>query len=476
MKKLVLSTLFGLIWLSGWAQPRVVLLSDTARLGVSPATLAKTYPPALATRSGETGVFERHGKRFMDSTHASMMRFFKFVETNRKRLPAKGVFLNVQEFIKPDGSYDWVFCRFETDTLTDAQKTALLTFLTDWYTQHPFPIRTTTGFRTSNFTQIGNVQQPRKPRRGPGIIATLEAARKTDRPDTVKMLAFNQLDLTDIPDVVYRFSNLEELDLSKNGLRYVPAELTERIPTLKRLSFLYNSLPNDSVFFPKNNHLIALNLQGNRLTRIPQSVGNNRRLESLWMGNNKLQAFTTKPLRRLRRLNDLNLYNTGLTQLPKNFGRLRRLNVLDLYYNKLTTLPRSMRRMKRLEQLALAHNTFTALPNTLGRLKRLQVLYAHHNRISELPESFKTLKSLRVLDIGYNWFTVPPAVLASLPSLEELDMSNNNLQELPIALSSLKSLKKVYLRANPLSQRDARSGPYAQLIKQLEANQTEVFY
>ncbi|CCH54998.1 leucine-rich repeat-containing protein typical subtype [Fibrisoma limi BUZ 3] len=476
MKKLFLSALFGLTLVSGWAQTRVVLLNDTARLGVSPTALAKTYPPALATRSGEKGVFERHGKRFMDSTHASMQRFFSFMEANKKRLPVKGVLLQVQEFVRPDGSYDWVFCQFRSDTLTEAQNTALLAVLTDWYTQHPFPIRTTTGFQTSRFTQIGNVPQPRKPRRGPGIIATLEAARKTDRPDTVRMLAFNQLDLTDIPDVVYRFPKLEELDLSKNGLRYVPAELTERIPTLKRLSFLYNSIPDDSVFFPKNNHLLALNLQGNRLTRIPQAVGNNRRLESLWMGNNKLREVNAKLLRRLRRLNDLNLYNAGLAQLPKNFGGLRRLKVLDLYYNKLTTLPRSMRRMKRLEQLAIAHNDFTTLPATLGRLPKLQVLYTHHNRISQLPASLQKLKTLRVLDISYNWFTVPPPILASLPSLEELDMSNNNLQELPITLSSLKSLKKVYLRANPLSQGDTKSGPYAQLIKQLEANQTEVFY
>ncbi len=51
---------------------------------------------------------------------------------------------------------------------------------------------------------------PRTVRRGPGIIRTLEAALKTARPDTVKMLAFNQLDLKNVPDIVYQFPNLEE--------------------------------------------------------------------------------------------------------------------------------------------------------------------------------------------------------------------------------------------------------------------------
>ena len=59
------------------------------------------------------------------------------------------------------------------------------------------------------------------------------------------MLAFNQLKLRSVPDVVYQFPNLEEIDLSKNDLHELPARLTADIPTLKRLSVLYNRIPND---------------------------------------------------------------------------------------------------------------------------------------------------------------------------------------------------------------------------------------
>ncbi|MBC3784534.1 leucine-rich repeat domain-containing protein [Spirosoma utsteinense] len=104
------------------------------------------------------------------------------------------------------------------------------------------------------------------------------------------------------------------------------------------------------------------------------------------------------------------------------------------------------------------------------------MLYAHHNRISQLPVNFSTLNELRVLDISYNWFNVAPSLLSLLPALEELDLNNNNLQELPTDLSRLKNLKKLHLRSNPLTQGDAKTGPYAQLIEQLEANKTEVFY
>lgn len=477
MKKPLLLLLFVVVCaLPGRAQDRIVLLRDTTRLGISLSELESSYPPALARKLGEKGIFARQGQLFMDSLNVVYQRFFHYIERNKRRLPVPGLMMQTQEFVRPDGSYDRVLCQFTGMDLTAQQETQLLQLVADWYGQHQFPLKTQTGFRWQNLMQLGSVPQKRTARRGPGMISTLEDARKTTRRDTVKMLAFNQLDLRNVPDIVYRFSNLEELDLSRNALNELPARLTADIPTLKRLSLRQNAIPNDSVFITPNKHLLALNLQGNKLTRIPPSIRKNRRLQSLWLGNNDLTELNTEALRGLRRLTDLNLYNAGLTTLPKRINRLKRLTVLDLYYNKIKELPRQMGRMKRLEQLAVAHNDLSSLPASLAKLRRLQMLYAHHNRISQLPDAFAKLRYLRILDLGYNWFTVPPAVLALLPALEELDLNNNNLQELPASLGTLKGLKKLYLRSNPLTRDDAKAGPYAPIIRQLEANQTEVFY
>ena len=346
--------------------------------------------------------------------------------------------------------------------------------MADWYAANPFPLKTKAGFWWQNYTQIGSPKPKRTVHRGPGVINTLAGARQTDRPDTVNVLALNQLDLTRVPDVVYRFPNLEEIDLSRNQLTQLPARLTADLPRLRRLSVLYNAIPDDSVFFSKNRHLTALNLQGNRLTRVPASVGLNRGLESLWLGNNTLAQLNTKPLHRLRRLNDLNLYSAGLNRLPTSIKRLHHLTVLDLYYNKLTTLPKQLTKLRRLEQLALSHNDLSALPPTLARLRHLQQLYAHHN--SQLPAGFSRLRTLTVLNLGYNWITVVPPSLADLPALSELDLNNNNIQEFPAVLNSIKTLKRVYLGSNPLFGSEAMNSRYAPQIQQLQARQTEVFY
>ncbi|WP_080239880.1 leucine-rich repeat domain-containing protein [Spirosoma rigui] len=468
MKTGVIILLLGLYALSGRAQVKIVLLKDTTVHQLSRANLNTRY-------TSLNDLFRAKPAGLFDALRAHSRQFDEFIR-KRPDNPQRGFSVYAHEYYQPDGHAQFVLV--ETDRpQPDSVLQQLLATLTDFYATTTYPASGPVPFRSTSALNYGKtIVPPRTVRRGAGIISTLEAARQTNRPDTVKMLAFNQLELTAIPDVIYRFPSLTELDLSKNALRQLPARVTGAIPTLKRLSLLYNAIPDDSLFFTRNKHLTALNVQGNKLTRVPGSVRLNRRLESLWLGNNNLATLDTKPLRRLHRLNDLNLYSVGLTTLPRSVGRLKHLRVLDLYYNKLTLLPRQIGRLKRLEQLALSHNNLGQLPNSLARLRRLQLLYAHHNRISQLPNDLTRARNLRVLDVSYNWFSVAPAILANLPALEELDLNNNNLQELPTTLGRLKNLKRLHLRSNPLTRDDAKGGPYAPLINELEANHTEVFY
>ncbi|CAN5668303.1 hypothetical protein BH09BAC4_BH09BAC4_41380 [soil metagenome] len=468
MKKLLLLVIFGSFSVPVWAQVKVILLRDTTTYQISRTALDKTY-------FGLNELFRGNPNGANRAIQARQKQLGDFLK-KQNQLPPKAFILFLSEYYQPDGNAQWVLVDADRSQPDSAVAKAVAT-LQEFYSTTPYPARGTVPFRISSAVMYGKASMaPRTVRRGPGIISTLAAAQKTTRPDTVTLLAFNQLELTNVPEVVYRFPNLVDLDLSKNQLHELPAQLTADIPTLKRLSLLNNVIPDDSVFIARNKHLVSLNLQGNKLTRIPVSVRQNRRLESLWMGNNELKELDVKTLRRLHRLNDLNLYNAGLTQLPKTIGRLKQVKILDLYYNKFTELPRQVGRMKRLEQLAVAYNDLHDLPASLARLRRLNVLFAHHNRISQLPGEFQRLTALRILDLGYNWFSVAPDVLSTLPALEELDLNNNNLRELPTSLRELKTLKKLYLRSNPLSQGNIKAGPYGPIIEQLESNKTEVFY
>ncbi len=457
----------------------VLLLENGATKTVSyrPSVLAKQYLPALAKEyNQQVALSGRQVKVFLDSTNARSLAFFRFIERKKSQLTVRGLSVVSDVFVGPDGVIKLVICEFDSPVeMTPAQEEATIIVMREYYQTHPFFMKSAAGFQWRDWTVLGGSTEKRKTRSGPGIINTLDAARQTTRPDTVKSLLLNQLELTAIPEEVYQFPNLTELDLSKNALHELPARLTTDLPKLQKLSVLYNKIPDDSVFFALNKHLTSLNLQGNRLTDIPRTVRQNKRLQSLWMGNNELKALNANSFRKLRRLADLNLYNAGLSNLPTGIGRLKRLKILDIYHNPLAELPRQIGRLRRLEELGASHNQLRALPESVGKLRRLRKLYVHHTQIGRLPTSLARLRQLTVLDLSYDFFSTTPDVLSQLTSLEDLDLSNNNLQTLSAGLGALPNLQKLYLRQNPILQSVATLKPFLPIIERLEAGQTEVF-
>ncbi len=290
-------------------------------------------------------------------------------------------------------------------------------------------------------------QAERKPQKS--ALNTLEDALSNTQPDTVKTVNFSGLELREIPDVIYRFRNLESLELSNNYLTFIPAELTK----LKRLKYLgldFNDLTNDSIFFARNRHLKVLRLQHNPITTIPGRVRKNRRLEDLLLGNNHLSELHTASFRGLRRLKTLNLYNVQIEELSENVAKLKRLEIIDLYHNDLRFLPDKFYKLKRLKTLAVSHNRLWKLPEKIDQMGFLNTLYVHHNKLSDLPA---LPASMILLHINNNRFKDLPNVVKTLPNLENLDFSSNEIERLPAELLQLSKLKNVYMMGNEYNRK-----------------------
>jgi len=95
----------------------------------------------------------------------------------------------------------------------------------------------------------------------------------------------------------------------------------------------------------------TLNLGGNQLTTLPDSIGNLTNLNTLNLGGNKY------------------LGGNQLTTLPKSIGNLNNLNELYLENNQLTTLPDSIENLTNLTHLYLNDNPISA-----DELERIQAL------------------------------------------------------------------------------------------------------
>jgi hypothetical protein len=135
--------------------------------------------------------------------------------------------------------------------------------------------------------------------------------------------------------------------------------------------------------------------------------------------------------------NALDLSNMRLHAIPPRVFEMTDLEELDLSENELTELPKDILRLTKLRVLVLEGKAFdysnhwTALPPWIGDLGALEVLDLGDGKFSSLPPEIGKLTKLRYL----NLYRVPirrlPQEFASLEALEELQLGQTKLEQFP---------------------------------------------
>jgi small GTP-binding protein len=209
-----------------------------------------------------------------------------------------------------------------------------------------------------------------------------------------------------------------------------------------------DDIAEQKIAFAFRSRATKLDLSGNQLKALPESLGQLTQLRSLDLSGNELTALP-ESLGQLTQLQSLDLSGNQLTALPESLGRLTQLWSLYLFGNQLTALPESLGRLTQLLSLYLFSNQLTALPESLGQLKQLQMLVLSNNNLTALPESLGRLTQLRSLDLSGNGLTVLPESLGQLKQLQMLVLSNNKLTALLESLCHLTQLESLFLHGNP---------------------------
>ena len=110
----------------------------------------------------------------------------------------------------------------------------------------------------------------------------------------------------------------------------------------------------------------AVDLSGQQLTTLPESVLNQTDITSLNLSNNQL---TTLPpgISKLTNLKILNVENNRLVTLPAEVGQLKNLQTADFSNNRLTSLPPELGNLTQLESLNLT--SYKGSPSDIDQLK-----------------------------------------------------------------------------------------------------------
>eukprot|EP00253_Pinus_taeda_P005059 PITA_05059 len=200
--------------------------------------------------------------------------------------------------------------------------------------------------------------------------------------------------------------------------------------------------------------LRELYIDGYRLPKIPQSIGQLRRLEKVVLASKGVQGFETLPEQfcQLESLKHLELHENGLKSLPESFWDLSSLQHLNLAgCTCLEELPDSCPNLTKLQHIDLSScMKLRLLPDSFGNLTNLQHIdLSFCQELETLPNTFGNLMQLKYLSLlRCQGLTIPSEALGNITTLETLYLAEcfaelppqltyqRFLQELTLSLSS----------------------------------------
>ncbi len=182
-------------------------------------------------------------------------------------------------------------------------------------------------------------------------------------------------------------------------------------------------------FVAGDGYATALGLQGQKLSVLPECIGNLVSLQYLGLSSNEISSLP-QSMGQLKLLEKLELQENHLISLPMSIGELTSLRELNLNSNKLSSLPDSIGSLISLKMLALENNQLLSLPETVGNLSSLKTLYLSRNHLPSLPNGIGQLSSLETLTLANNPLKILPDSLGKLQFLLTLDLRETLLSQL----------------------------------------------
>ena len=295
--------------------------------------------------------------------------------------------------------------------------------------------------------------------------------------EALKNVSVTSLNLVDLKltalskEVLENFPYLENLNLAKNNIKFVPSDMFQYNPGLMGISFEVNKLvtvPNSAIIhlhslrslelghnnikhihlgsqFQHMPNLTTLTFSGNPISRLYNDSFSNLTksgiFRQLFLKGSNIHTIEADAFLPLKHLQTLELDRTQLNAhaLELAFFGLRNANNL------------SSLNLDRTYLIQLNNNTFQYLENSTvtylrARATKIKIIQAG---------TFRYLNKLESLDLRDNKInSIQPRAFENLNSLVRLDLTNNRLPYIPYANSSHLSVVKILvLKGNDIRGR-----------------------
>lgn len=207
---------------------------------------------------------------------------------------------------------------------------------------------------------------------------------------------FNNSGLITVPEEIFQFTNLIEIDLSHNSISVLPLRLKE-LKKLKELHVNNNRLTSLGSEITSCVYLEKLQIQNNPLNTISIDIGNMKNLKELWIEGIDKNCSIPPEIWSLLNLNKLHLIDVNLKTIPSGISGMKKLNELCLSHNSISAVPDEIFELKKLTYLNLGYNVIASVPNSINNLKNLDYFGIYGNPVPSLPHEIQELKKLSFL-------------------------------------------------------------------------------
>ncbi|KAG4084086.1 L domain-like protein, partial [Neocallimastix lanati (nom. inval.)] len=217
----------------------------------------------------------------------------------------------------------------------------------------------------------------------------------------LKKLNVNSITITpsDINDIS-SMSNLKELKINNISEKSLNMKLINNLTGLTSLSLSVHSSDGDKIDY------------------IFKDLKNLEYLHFHYIDNIKSTIFS-----KLTKLEKFNLEGNKISSLPESIDNLSQLKYLYIDYNEISKIPDFFSDLENLKFFDAQDNKITKFPEVFSQIKNLEELILQFNKIDDvIPESYNNIPKLKTFDIDGN-SNVRGKTLTN-PTLEFCDYSD----------------------------------------------------